>query len=190
MMDYSAALADITKTLTEIKDFFSQNPTTISAISATASLIAAVASLWAASSAYRATRNVKKIARLEILRKLIQNGYDVISEVEQIGSLVGEVKTQFKELMRHATGSASEARVNEIAGCAESKYKEILPLGEEAEKLVADRSDLEKKSEDELSKQLSKFDGYVSTVRRVRTSLEKEVESYADQNREYRRERR
>ncbi len=189
MIDYSGQFASIIETLGEIKTALSHNSFSLfSVVSAIGSFIAALAGLWAASSAYRATRNVQRIARLEILRKLIQDGYDVISEAEQAELLVREIKGQLRDLGRF-TGNLRSPNLDGKIAEAEARYKEIVPLSEDAKKLVEDRTNLEKKSEDELSHQLSKFDGYLSRVRRVRVSLEKEAESYATEIRIYQTDR-
>lgn len=186
MTDYSGQLKLIIETLHQINMQLAANFSNITSfVAALASLFAAGASSWAASSAYRAMKNVRKLARLGLLRDLIKVTHDVISESEQAKLLVEQIKIEIQTLglFSGSTGSSAE---NTIKKDAEGKYNEVIPLQREAQRTIADRPQLEKKEEDELSQQLSKFDGYLSQVRRVRSHLEKEAESYAEQNRMHR----
>ena len=69
---------------------------------------------------------------------------------------------------------------------AESKQKEILVLQEEAQKQIEERGRLLNASEEDFTHALSKFDGYLVQVLRIKDSLERELASVTGNNRIYR----
>jgi len=59
-------------------------------------------------------------------------------------------------------------------------------LQEEARKLIEERAQLRNASEEDLTQSLSKFDGYLVEVLRVKDNLEKEVAAAVGDNRIHR----
>ena len=158
-------------------------------ISALAGLVAAGGGLWAARAAHQsavtaqeAARHAESVERRAVLRDLVATAHSVIAESMRINALVEEVKIEIRTLARYTgnVGGSSEKLVIEEA---ETKHSEILPLHDEAQKLIEGRSLLTDASEEDLTQALSKFDGYLIRVRRVKDDLEREVASLASQNR-------
>jgi len=59
-------------------------------------------------------------------------------------------------------------------------------LQEEARKLIEERAQLRNASEEDLTQSLSKFDGYLVEVLRVKDNLEREVAAAVGDNRSHR----
>jgi hypothetical protein len=100
----------------------------------------------------------------------------------RINSLVEEIKTEIRTLARY-TGNVGGSSERIVIEHAEAKRSEILPLQEEAQKLVEGRALLRSASEEDLMDALSEFGGYVIRLRRVKEDLERELTSLASQNR-------
>lgn len=162
---------------------------TISLISAIAGLIAAIGGLWAARAAQRsavtaqeAARHVQSVERRGVLRDLIAAAHGVIAESIQVNSLVEEVGSEIRTLAIY-TGNLGGSSEKLVIEKAETKRSEILPLQEEAQKLVEGHALLTDASEEDLTQALIKFEGYVVRVRRVKDDLEREVVQLTSQNR-------
>lgn len=158
-------------------------------ISAIAGLVAAGGGLWAARAAHQsavtaqeAARHAESVELRGVLRDLVVTAHGVIAESIRINSLVEEVKSEIRTLARY-TGNVGGSSEKLVIEKAETKHSEILPLQEEAEKLVEGRALLTDASEEDLTQALSKFDGYLIRVRRVKDDLEREVGLLASQNR-------
>lgn len=164
-------------------------------IAALAGLTAAAGGLWAARAAHRsaissheAARHAERVDRRGILRDLIATCHRLITESVQIGSLIEELKTEYRTLaaLSGQSGGASEKR--HILQ-AESKQKELLALQEEAQERIRERAQLLNASEEEIAQALSKFDGYLIQVLRLKSGLEREHAAVAGNNRIYRESR-
>jgi hypothetical protein len=168
---------------------------TITLIPAIAGLVVAAGGAWAARAAHRsavaareAARHAENVDRRGLLRDLTTTAHRVVAESLQIGSLVEELKTEYRMLHTSAgqSGSSSEKLLIQRA---EAKQKEVCPLQEEARKLIEERAQLRNVSEEDLTQSLSKFDGYLVQVLRIRDSLEREVVATARDNRIHRERR-
>ncbi len=164
-----------------------QETTTL--IAAIAGLMAAAGGLWAARAAHRsavaaqqAARHAEKVDRGGLLRDLITTAHRIVAESLQVGSLTEELKTEYRALATFS-GQSGGSREKLLIQRAQSKQKEVLPLQEEAQKLIEERAQLFRASEEELTEALSKFDGYLVQVLRVKGSLEREVTAVAGDNR-------
>jgi hypothetical protein len=162
---------------------------TFTLISAIAGLLAAAGGLWAARAAHRsavtaqeASRHAEKVDRRGLLRDLITTAHRLIAESLQVGLLVEELKSQYQTLATFS-GQSGGSREKLLIRRAEAKRKEVLPLQEEAQKLIEERAQLPNASEEELTEALSKFDGYFVQVLRVKSSLEREIAAVAGDNR-------
>jgi hypothetical protein len=164
----------------------------ITLISAVAGLMAAAGGLWAARAAHRsavtaheAARHAEQVDRRGLLRDLITTAHRLIAESMQVGSLIEELKTEYRTLAAFS-GQSGGSREKLLIHQAESKEKELCPMKEEAQKLIEDRARLLNASEVDFTQALSKFDGYLVQVLQVKDSLEREVTAVAGDNRIYR----
>jgi hypothetical protein len=168
----------------------SQDITTL--ISAVAALMAAAGGCWAARAAYRsaitaheAARHAERVDRRGILRDLITTCHRLIAESVHIGPLIEELKTEYRMLATFS-GQSGGSREKLLIQRAESKQKEILVLQEEAQQLIEERAQLLNASEEDFTQTLSKFDGYLVQVLRIKDSLEREITAVAGDNRIHR----
>jgi hypothetical protein len=169
---------------------FSQDIITL--ISAIAALTAAAGGLWAARAAHRsamtaheAARHAETVDRRGILRDLIITCHRLIAESVQIGSLIQDLKAEYR-ILATFSGQSGGSREKFLIQRAESKQKEILALQEEAQRRIEERAQLVNASEDDFTHALSKFDGYLVQVLRIKDNLERELASVAGNNRMHR----
>jgi hypothetical protein len=162
---------------------------TITLISAIAALLAAAGSVWAARAAHRsavsaleAARHAEKVDRRGLLRDVSATAHRIVAECLQIGSLIEELKSEYR-ILATSSGQSGSSREKLLIQRAEAKQKELWALHEEARKLIEERAQLHKASEEELTQSLSKFDGYFVQVLRIKDSLEREVAAAAGDNR-------
>jgi hypothetical protein len=165
---------------------------TIILISAIAGLMAAAGGVWAARAAHRsaltaqeAARHAEKVDRRGLLRDLITTAHRLVAESLQIGSLIEELKTEYR-ILATFSGQSGGSREKLLIQRAESKQKEVFPLQEEAQKLIEERAQLLNASEEDLTQALSKFDGYLVQTLRAKDSLAREVAAAAGDNRIHR----
>jgi len=155
-------------------------------------LVAAAGGVWAARAAHRsavmaleAARHAENVDRRGLLRDLCGTAHCVVAESIQIGSLIEDLKTEYR-LLATSSGQSGSSREKLLIQRAEAKQKETLPLQEEARKLIEERALLGNASEEDLTQALSKFDGYLVQVLGIRDSLEREVAAAAGDNRIHR----
>jgi hypothetical protein len=165
---------------------------TIILISAIAGLMAAAGGVWAARAAHRsafaaqeAARHAEKVDRRGLLRDLITTAHRLVAESIQIGSLIEELKTEYR-ILATFSGQSGGSREKLLIQRAESKQKEVFPLQEEAQKLIEERAQLLNASEEDLTQALSKFDGYLVQALRAKDSLAREVAAATGDNRIHR----
>jgi hypothetical protein len=168
---------------------------TIALIAAIAGVMATAGGLWAARAAHRsavtaqeAARHAEKVDRRGLLRDLITTAHRLVAESLQIGSIIEELKTEYRTLAT-LSGQSGGSREKLLIQRTESKQKEVFPLQEEAQKLIEERAQLLNASEEELTEALSKFDGYLVQVLQVKDSLGREVTAVAGDNRTQRESR-
>jgi hypothetical protein len=160
----------------------------ITLISAIAGLMAAAGGLWAARAAHRSAvtaqetaRHAEKVDRRGLLRDVITTAHRLIAESMQVGSLIEDLKTEYRTLAKFS-GQSGGSREKLLIQRAESKQKEIFPLREEAQKLIEERGHFLNASDEEVTEALTKFDGYLVQVLRIKDSLEREVAAVAGDN--------
>ena len=158
-------------------------------IAAVTGLLAAAGGLWAGRAAHRsavtaqeAAGHAQEVDRRGLLRDLSAAANRVFSEALQIGSLVEELKTEYRTLAT-SSGQSGGSREKLLIQRAEAKQKEILPLQDEARKLIEERAQLGNASEEDLTQSLSKLDACFVQVLRIRDSLEREIAATAGDNR-------
>jgi hypothetical protein len=168
---------------------------TIILIPAIAGLVAAAGGVWAARAAQRsainaqeAARHAEKVDRRGLLRDLSMTAHRLVAESLQIGSLIEELKTEYR-MLASSSGESGSSREKLLIQRVEDQQKEISPLQEEARKLIEARAQLLPASEDDLTQLLSKFDGYLVQVLRIKDSLDRELAATAGDNRIHRERR-
>ena len=129
--------------------------------------MAAGGGLWAARAAHRSAVTAEKAARYAenvdrrgLLRDLVSTCHRLIAESTQIGSLIEELKTEYRVLATFS-GQSGGSREKLLIQRAESKQKEVFVLQEETQKLIEERAQLLNASEEDFTQALSKFDGYL-----------------------------
>jgi len=167
----------------------------IPVISAIAALIAAAGSLWAALAAHRSAMaardtaaHAETIDRRGMTRDLITTCHRLVAESMDIAALVEELKSEYR-LLATFSGQSGSSREKLLIQKAETKEKEASALKDEAEQLIEQRSRLLHASEEEFTRALSKFDGYLVRILRTKETLEKEIAAAAGDNRIYRERR-
>lgn len=157
-----------------------------------AALIAAAGGLWAARASHRsaitaheAARHAESIDRRGLLRDLVTTCHRLVAESIQTGSLIEELKAEYR-ILATFSGQSGGSREKLLVQRAEARQKEILVLQEDAQKRIEQRAQLLNASEEDFIQALSKFDGYLVQVLRIKDSLERELASVAGNNRIYR----
>ncbi len=167
----------------------------LSIISAITGAIAAAGGLWAARaaqiSAATAEQSVKRAEnaeRRQLLKTLLADAHGVTAESSRVASLVNEVKSEYRTLAVF-TGNTGGSRAKLYVDRADAKLSEVLPMQEQARRLIEEHAALRKASEEDLTEASNKFYGFHIHVRRVREELEREQSSIAAQNQLYRENR-
>jgi hypothetical protein len=155
-------------------------------------VIAAAGGFWAARAAHRsavtaqkATERAERVDRRGLLRDLITTAHRVVSESIQVGSLTEELKTEYRALATFS-GQSGGSKEKLFIHRAELKHKEVCSMKEEAQKLIEERTYLCNSSEEDFTQALSKFDGYLIHVLRIKDSLQREIATVAGDNRFHR----
>jgi len=148
----------------------------ITLIAAMAALTAAAGGLWAGRAAHRSAGNTERP---------VTTCHRLIAESIQLGSMIQELKAEYR-ILAAFSGQSGGSREKLLIQRAESKQKEIRALREEAQKQIQERARLLHASEEDFTQALSKFDGYLVQVLRIKDSLEREIASVAGNNRIYR----
>lgn len=158
-------------------------------------LVAAAGGVWAARAAHRsavtaqeAARHAEKVDRRGLLRDVCVTAHRVVAESLQIGSLLEELKTEYR-MLASSVGESGSSREKLLIQRAEGQQKEISPLQEEARRLIQERAQLGTASEERLTELLSKFDGYLVQVLRIKDSLDRQLAATAGDNRIHRERR-
>jgi hypothetical protein len=168
---------------------------TITLIPVLAALVAVAGGVWAARAAHRsagtaqeAAKHAENVDRRGLLRDLTTAAHRVVAESLQIGLLIEELKTEYR-MLATSSGQSGSSREKLLIQRAEAKQKEVCLLQEEAARLIEARAQLRNASEEELTESLTKFDGYLVQVLRIKDSLEREVTATAGDNRIHRERR-
>jgi hypothetical protein len=164
-------------------------------IAAIAGLVAAAGGVWAARAAHRsavsaqeAAKHAEKVDRRGLFRDLSMTAHRVVAQSVEIGSLTEELKTEYRMLSSSSGGSGS-SREKLLIQRVETQQKEVSPLQEEARNLIQARAQLGTASEEDLTQLLSKFDGYLVQILRIKDRLERELAATAGDNRIHRERR-
>ncbi|HEX9273567.1 MAG TPA: hypothetical protein VGA01_15280, partial [Candidatus Binatia bacterium] len=110
-----------------------------------AALVAAAGGVWAARAAHRsavtaqeAARHAENVDRRGLLRDLTTTAHRVVAESLQIGSLIEELKTEYR-MLATSSGQSGSSREKLLIQRAEAKQKEVCLLQAEARKLIEER---------------------------------------------------
>src|SRR4030095_13712869 len=154
-------------------------------IAAAGGLAAARAAHRSAVTAQEAAERAERVDRRGLLRDLITTAHRVVAESMQVGSLTEELKTEYRTLATFS-GQSGGSKEKLFIHRAESKHKEVFPMKQEAQKLIEERACLYNSSEEDFTQALSKFDGYLIQVLRIKDSLQREIATVAGDNRIHR----
>ncbi|MGH7847791.1 MAG: hypothetical protein ACREQW_21825 [Candidatus Binatia bacterium] len=164
-------------------------------ITALGGLVAAIASLWSAHAARRsadtanlAAQHAEQIERRSLLRSLLVAAQGVISEYKRIEALVAKVKGEIKDNFIFAGQTGASPRKDMFLKRADERIDEVAPYVSEARSLV-DNPNLQNSSDEDLTRALARFEGFLAESRRVREDLERELSSLEADNRLYRERR-
>jgi hypothetical protein len=167
----------------------------VSIISIVTGVIAAAGALWAARGAQRSAATAQEAAkraenaeRRQLLKALLADAHGVVAESNRVASLVEEVKSEYRTLAVF-TGNTGGSRQKLYIERADAKLTEVVPMQEQAQKMIEEQASLRSASEEDLTEASSKFQGYHVHVRRLRDELEREQSSIAAQNQVYRENR-
>jgi hypothetical protein len=139
-------------------------------VSAVGAVAAAFAAYKSAASAQSAGRHAETVHRQGVIRDLIDSANGGIAEMTQINELIAQMKRGISDL-QHGGGSPDKTVITK----QETKQQALLPLREEAAKLIDDSAQLVKTSDTDLTKELIKMRGFLSQARQIKESLEKQV---------------
>jgi hypothetical protein len=163
---------------------------TVTLIAAVTGPVAVAGAAWAARAAHRsalaaqeAVRQAKRIDRRGLLRDLNNTAHRVVVECLQIGSLVEDLKTEFR-LLAASSGQTGGSREKLLIQRAETKQKEVFIFQDEAKNVIDERARTAgDASEEDLALTLNKLDGYLIQVLRIKNGLERELISTTGDNR-------
>ena len=165
---------------------------TLSLISVIGGTLAAVGGLFAAIAAFRsagiaktAANHAQEVERRSLLREVTAVGQSVIAESFRVDDLSNNLKRAYRNLSVFAGqtgGSREKVHVEEV----EKKQREVVTLQQGAMGSLENRESLRAMSEEELTGLLTKFEGYLIEIRRVKEKLGQELASVEQQNQLFR----
>lgn len=163
---------------------------TLSLISAITGVVAAVGGLFAAIAAFRSAGTAKgaaaraqEVERRSILRDVNAAAQSVIAESFRVDDLSNNLKCAYRDHFVFAgRGSRDKGQVEKV----ERKQREVGALQQETMGSLENREALRAMSEEELTGLLTKFEGYLIQVRRVKEKLVQELASVEQQNQLFR----
>lgn len=154
---------------------------TLSLISAAGGIIGAVGGLFAAVAAFRsagtasqAAKNAQQVEHRELVRDVVSVAQSVIAESMRIDDISNKLKSGLRDLAKSRGqfgGKIQKALTEEV----EKKQKSVIPLQQEALKLLEDKKALRERSEEDLTDELVKFEGYQIQIRRVKENLQHDL---------------
>ena len=165
---------------------------TLTIISAVGGVIGAVGGLFAAVAAFRsagtakeAAKHAQQVEHRELVRDVIAAAQNTIAETMRVDDISNKLKMGYRELSIF-TGQLGGSRGKAHTGEVEKKQQQVIPLQQEAIKLLEDKKSLREKEESELTDELVKYEGYVIQVRRVKEKLELDLASVERENQTFR----
>lgn len=165
---------------------------TLSAISAIGGVLGAVGGLFAAFAAFRsagtakdAANRAQQVEHRELMRDVVSAAQSVIAESLRIDDISNKLKMGYRTLFTFA-GQTGGSRQEVLTAEVEKKQQGVIPLQQEAMKLLEDKKTLRIKPEEELTDELVKFEGYLIQIRRVKEKLNHDLTEVERDNQTYR----
>ena len=157
-------------------------PSTLTAISAIASLVAALGGMFAAIAAYRsagaakeAARHAQEVERKGLVRAVVVAAHSTVSETTHVYGLGHQVKQAYENLAVFSGPAGDSTLKPHIKEIERKQNNNIVPLQEEAMKLLGHRESLREATEDELADSLSQMEGYLAAIQRVKEEFERDL---------------
>jgi hypothetical protein len=164
----------------------------LAAISAVMGLIGAAGGLFAAIAAFRsagtareASKRAQEVDRRGLVRDVATTANNVIAETIRVDDVGNKLKREYQALATfsgQSGGSRSKLVIEEV----ERKQEGVVPLQQEAHAILERREIFSNSSEDDLALLLTKLEGHVVQIRRVKEKLLHDLDSVEKDNRRYR----
>jgi hypothetical protein len=168
------------------------DPGTLAAISAVTGLIGAAGGLFAAIAAFRsagtatdAAKRAQEVDRRGLVRDVATVANNLIAETIRVDDSGNKLKQAYQTLAT-CSGQSGGSRPRLLIDEVERKQKEVDPLQQEALALLKKRETFSNSTEDELARLLTKMEGYLVQVRRVKEKFIHDLESVERDNQMYR----
>jgi len=154
-------------------------------IGAVGGLFAAAAAFRSAGSAKEAVKHARDVERRGLVRDVTRAAHNVVAETMRVDDFGNKLKQAYQTLAIFS-GQAGGSRPKLYITDVEEKQKAILPLQQEARKLIDEGEAYRSLAEEELTEVLTKMDGYLVQVRRVKEKFEHDLESVERDNKIFR----
>ena len=165
---------------------------TLAAIAAVTGLIGAAGGLFAAIAAFRsagtakdAAKRAQEIGRRGLVRDVATTANNVVGETIRVDDIGNRLKQAYQTLATFS-GQSGGSRPKLFIEEVERKQKEVVPLQQEALTLLEKRETISNSSEDDLALLLTKLEGYLVQIRRVKEKFMHDLESVERNNHIYR----
>lgn len=165
---------------------------TLAAISAVAGLIGAAGGLFAAIAACRsagtakdAAKRAQEVDRRGLVRDVATAANNVVAETIRVDDIGNKLKQAYQTLATFSDQSGG-SRLKLFIEEVERKQNQVVPLQQEALALLEKRETFSNSSEDDLALLLTKLEGYLVQVRRVKEKFVHDLESVERDNQIYR----
>jgi hypothetical protein len=160
----------------------------LSIISAVGGVVAAFGGLFAALAAFRsagvaknAADRAQEVESRSLIRDVTASAQAVIAESLRVDDLSNNLKREYKDLSIFS-GGVGGSREKVHVDAVEDKQKGVIPLQQEALGILENGETLRGMSEETISGLLTKYEGYLIQIRRVKEKLGIELGSVKQQN--------
>lgn len=167
---------------------YAMDQNTLSIIAAVGGVVAAFGGLFAAIAAFRSAGVAKisavraqEIERRSLIREVATSAQAVIAESLRIDDLSNNLKREYKDLSIFSGGTGG-SREKVHFDAVEEKQKGVISLQQDALSTLEDGEMLRGMTEEALSGLLTKYEGYLIQIRRVKEKLVLELGSVEQQN--------
>lgn len=164
-------------------------------IAAIGGVLGAIGGLYAARAASRsaslaqdAAKQAERAERRGFVRDFIGNTQKVLVECGRVEAIATDLKSQYRTLFTFAGqygGSRQQLYIEQI----DNKLKSIVPIQEEAQKLMDAHRSLAQTSDEDMNLALAKIVANSVLVEGIREELQRELTEISAQNHQYRENR-
>lgn len=164
-------------------------------IAAVGGILGAIGGLYAARAASRsallaqnAVKQAEKAERRGMMRDFIGSAQKVLVECDRIESITTDLKSQYRTLFTFA-GQYGSSRQQLYLGQIDKKLQAIVPIQDEARKLMEVHRSLTNTSEEDMNLALAKLEADLVRTQSVREEFQRELAQVYAQNLQYRESR-